>query len=78
MSPEQLREKTETSEYSSMLVKRYCESVNMSKEDQVRKYFIVRSLIYGSIIMIESGELINSNESYEIIRGAISREFDLV
>ena len=49
----------------------------MSKADEKRKTFLVRSLLYGAAIMIESGELENSAESYEMVRRTIEREFEL-
>lgn len=77
MTPEQIREKTAVSTYTSEQIRKYCSEVNMSKADEKRKTFLVRSLLYGAAIMIESGELENSAESYEMVRRTIEREFEL-
>lgn len=78
MSPEQIKEKTSVSAKTSMLIHEYCKEVNMSLEDEIRKTFIVRSLIYGSAFMMDCGELQKNEATYTMVRKSIQREFDLI
>ena len=73
----QIREKSGISACSHRLVLRYCRQVEMSDQDRMRKTFVVRSAIYGAAIMMDSGELDCTEETYDMIRGVIEREFDL-
>ena len=59
------------------LIKAYCNEVNMSESDRVRKTYIVRSLIYGAATMIIGGELPPTEDTFDMIRYSISREFEL-
>lgn len=74
---ELIREKGEISAMTSDIVHRYCTSVNMSETDALRKTYIVRSLIFGAVMLLKNGSLKNSAETYEMIRATIDREFDL-
>ncbi len=38
---------------------------------------MVRAAIYGAAWMMDSGELDSDEDTYEMIRGVIEREFDL-
>jgi len=76
LTPEQQRERNQISEMSRALIDRYCAEVNMPKEVADRKTFIVRSLIYGSAVMI-GRDGIADEAAYETLRAAISREFDI-
>lgn len=77
MEPEQLLEKSKVSVQSGKLISEYCNSVNMSKEDEIRKTYAVRSFIYGAAIMINSGNLPYDDSSLNNARACIRREFDL-
>ena len=59
------------------LIKNYCNETSMSDEDRVRKTFVVRSLIFGAAAMILSGELPNTEESFDMVRSLVEREFEL-
>lgn len=59
------------------LIANYCAEVNMDDESRIRKTFIVRSLILGTTMMILSGDRPDSEETMELLRNAISREFEL-
>lgn len=76
LTPEQQRERNQISEMSRALIDRYCADVNMPKEVADRKTFIVRSLIYGSAVMI-GRDGIADEAACETLRAAISREFDI-
>ena len=59
------------------LIKAYCNEVRMSDTDRVRKTYVVRSLIYGAATMILGGELPNTEDTFDMIRFSISREFEI-
>ena len=44
---------------------------------QRRKLYVVRALLFGAIVMIDNGELEYNDETMEMIRYNIDREFDL-
>jgi len=69
--------KPKISSCTQILIHQYCTQVNMSKDKETVKTFVVRSLIYGAAMMIDNGELENSKENFEFISKAIDREFDL-
>lgn len=69
--------RTELSDTSRELIERYCQEVGMAPQVQRRKTFVVRSLIFGAALMMDSGELPDDEETAAIIRAAIEREFDL-
>jgi len=65
------------SSVSRDLIKKYCMGVGMSERDRVRKTYIVRSLIFGAAHMIHNGEIQNEEDGFDMLREAISREFDI-
>ncbi len=73
----QLREKGKISEVTSEIIHHYCVSVHMEPEAERRKTYIVRSLIFGAVILLKSGALENIDETYTMIYDCINREFDL-
>lgn len=77
MDANQIRMKSELSTCTKKLIHRYCRQVNMPKDKEIIKTFVVRSLIYGAAIMIDNGELENNEENFKFIAKAIDREFDL-
>ncbi len=77
MNKEQVKEKNSISEASRVLIHEYCKEVNMSREDEVRKTFIVRSLIYGAALMMDCYEMEQSEECYAMVLRSIQREFDI-
>lgn len=77
LTESQIRERSEISKESRKLIDAYCREVNMPEEDRIRKTFLVRSLLYGAAIMIDNGQLENSDSTYAMIRTTIAREFDL-
>lgn len=77
LSPEQAKEKNELSERSRSFIMKYCSEVGMSEEDRIRKTFIVRSIIYGASLMMDSGEIGKADADYEMVKDCIRREFDI-
>ncbi len=77
LSREQRLAKSRISRGSAKMIESYCNDVNMPKEDQFRKTYVVRSLIYGAAFLIGSGEMEDSEATYEMVRAMIDREFDI-
>ena len=66
-----------TTELTLQLVNEYCREVGMDEQTKLRKFYIVRSLIYGASLMFDNGELTYSDNVLDIVRQSIDREFDL-
>lgn len=62
---------------SKAMAEKYCYGAGFSKDDTLRKTYIVRSLIYGAALMFDNGQLPYSNKYLEFVRMSINREFDL-
>jgi len=77
MDANQVHIKTELSSCTQVLIHQYCTHVNMSKDKETMKTFVVRSLIYGAAMMIDNGNLENFEENLKFVSKAIDREFDL-
>jgi len=59
------------------VLRKFCDSVNMPPEVELRKTFLVRSMIYGAALMFDNGELPYTQENFDMVVNTISREFDL-
>ncbi|MGI6173263.1 MAG: TetR/AcrR family transcriptional regulator [Christensenellales bacterium] len=77
MTAEEKRLQREISKGTNEIIDAYCKSVHMPPDVRARKTFVVRSLIYGSALMLDSGALEDSPDTHEIIRACIEREFIL-
>jgi len=55
----------------------FCSSVGMPPEVELRKLFLVRSLIYGAALMFDNGEVPYTEENFAMVVDTINREFDL-
>lgn len=75
--PDVLAEKGKLSKESERLIKEYCESVNMPDDVLFRKKLVIRSLLNGSAILINSGELPFDSNTMGIIRANVEREFEI-
>ncbi|MBQ4370428.1 MAG: TetR/AcrR family transcriptional regulator [Oscillospiraceae bacterium] len=64
-------------EGSREIVRQYCAEVGMAPEVRRRKVFVVRSLIYGAALMLDSGELPDDEAGFAMAEAMIEREFDL-
>lgn len=77
LDEDQLREKGKISALSSDIIHHYCTSVNMDEQTENRKVYIVRSLMFGAVILLKNGSLENNEDTYKMIHDCINREFDL-
>lgn len=68
----------ESSSRTQQLMLTAKEACGFSDEVWERKSLLVRSLLYGSVFMFNSGEFVYSEKALENIRYMISREFELV
>lgn len=67
----------ELSSPTQQLAQRYFDSVGMDDFTSRRKVYVVRSLIFGAVILMDNGEMAYNQETLEFIRFNINREFDL-
>lgn len=67
----------ELSSPTQQLAQQYFESVGMDDFTSRRKIYVVRSLIFGAVILMDNGEMAYNQETLEFIRFSINREFDL-
>lgn len=74
---EQRRAKGELSQLTQELIRVYCEKVGMADDVRERKTLVVRSLIYGAALLVDSGELARDARTMSLFSDAISREFEL-
>ena len=74
---EQVEERANLSECTQMLLNSYCRTMNMSDEAKLRKTYTIRSLIYGAALMMSNGQLEESEQTYDMVRKTIEREFTL-
>ncbi len=77
LNEDQLREKGKLSAVTSDVIHHYCSSVNMSREDEARKTYVVRSLLFGALILLKNGVLENTEATYSMVYDCMNREFDL-
>lgn len=77
IDPDHRSEKAKMSDLSQELITKYCKMVNMSKEDEIRKTYVVRALIFGAAIMFNSDLLEFSDDMLNMMRGCILREFNI-
>lgn len=59
------------------LIREYCVEHHISEDDEKRKTYIIRSLIYGAALMFDNGEMNYNEESMNYVKYSIDREFDL-
>lgn len=77
LSREQRLAKSKISNGSLSIINSYCESVQMPEDIRYRKTYVVRSMIYGAAFLLGSGELEDAEQTYEMVRALIDREFDI-
>lgn len=71
------RVRGEMSSRSQQLERDFFAASGMDAPTQRRKLHLVRAMIFGTVFLIDSGELDDSEEAMEDLRCAIDREFDL-
>lgn len=77
ISPVMQQEKSGLSEGTVDGIRAYCAAAGLSKADEIRKTFVIRSIIYGAALMLDNGQLPYTEENKQLIRDLIDREFDL-
>ena len=73
----QIRTKAQMSECTRRLIRQYCREAGLTPEAELRKTYVIRSLIYGAALMMDNGEMPYNKENMERVKAAIAREFDL-
>ena len=71
------RRRGQLSSRSQKLEEEFFATTDWDKAKQRRKLFVVRSMIFGAIVMFDNDELKYNDETMEMIRCNINREFDL-
>lgn len=71
------RLRVELSSPTQQLAQQFFDSVGMDDFTSRRKVYVVRSLIFGAVILMDNGEMAYNQETLEFIRFSINREFDL-
>lgn len=56
------------------LIHDYCIKNNIDEDTEIKKAYTVRSLIYGAVLMIDNGEITNSDETIDMIRKSIEEQ----
>ncbi len=77
LSDEQQREKNGISACVRGLVRQYCEEIGMDDATRVRKLYVIRSLIFGAALMMVGGELADDENTFDMVRATVEREFDI-
>ena len=75
--PEVLAEKSKVSGTTIELVSEYCNNLDIDEDTRMRKFFVVRSLLFGGAIMINSGMLPFNSKTMDMIKSNIVREFEI-
>lgn len=71
------RKNGEINSITEKIMLRVKEKYNLNDETWARKALMVRSLLFGSVFMFDSGEFTYTPESLEHIRYIIDREFTI-
>lgn len=67
----------ELSSPTQRLIQRYCQERDIPDQVRHRKVYVVRSLIFGAIILIQNGELVYNEETLQMVHDSIQRELEL-
>lgn len=62
---------------TQVLVRKYCKEQHIGIADRDRRLYVIRSLIYGAVLMFDNGELDYTDSTIEMVRQCIDREFDI-
>jgi len=69
--------RSQLSNIARSLIREYCVEHHISEDDEKRKTYIIRSLIYGAALMFDNGEMEYNEENMNYVKYSIDREFDL-
>ncbi len=75
--PELLAEKSKLSEITVELINKFCLLSNVDEETTKRKYFIIRSILFGGALIINSGAATFNSSSMDMIRESIVKELNV-
>ena len=70
------RIKSNLTECTKNLIHEYCQGKALSEHEETKKFYTVRSLIYGATLMLDNGELENNADTIKMIRERIEEEFE--
>lgn len=56
------------------LIHKYCENNKIAEDKENQKIYTVCSLIYGAVLMLDNGEIKNSDDTIHMIRHCIEKE----
>ncbi len=70
------RIKSHLTECTKTLIHEYCESKSLPEDVEIKKFYTVRSLIYGAALMLDNGELENTADTIKMIRERIEAELE--
>ena len=76
-SPEMRAEKAEISARARNLIHDFTSEIRMPEDVRNRKLFVIRSIIFGAAIMINSGQMAFDSQTIQMVRVHIERELDL-
>lgn len=67
---------TKITDSTKKLIHKCCAKYEINAAEEKRKVYVIRSLVYGATLMIDSGELENDEETINMIRECIDIEFE--
>lgn len=68
---------TKITDSTKELIHKCCKEYNIPANDEKRKIYVIRSLLYGATLMIDNGEMENDEDTINMIRKCINDEFSL-
>ena len=75
LANEHINSMTEITESTKELIHKCCTEYSIDADEEKRKTYVIRSLIYGATIMIDAGELANDADTIDMIRECINEQF---
>lgn len=66
---------TKITDITKELIHSLCVENKIGEDEEKRKTYVIRSLMYGATFLIDSGELENSAETINMIRQCVENEF---
>ncbi len=75
LKDDRINSMTKITDSTKALIKKCCVEYKISEKEHLKKEYIIHSLIYGATLMIDSGELENTEETVNMIRECVEKEF---
>ena len=63
----------ELSSPTQKLILQYCQEHDIDRTTRRRRVYVIRALIFGAIIQFDSGELIYSEETLQMVHDCIAK-----